>query len=146
MRHRLRGGFAIAGQRIPTDIDARRHDQPVVGEARAVRECHRARLRIDAGCRQPRLFDAATSELVVSEFLIAQIAQSGDDLVAERTGGKTRVLLDERDGDARSEALQRAGTGGAGKAAADHDDPAGRALRQGRAQRQRRAGGERCPP
>jgi hypothetical protein len=45
-----------------------------------------------------------------------------------------------------SEALQRAGTGGAGKAAADHDDPAGRALRQGRAQRQRRAGGERCPP
>ena len=37
------------------------------------------------------------------------------------------------------------GAGGAGKAAADHDDPAGGTLRQRRAKRQRRAGGERRP-
>jgi hypothetical protein len=35
VRHRFGGGFVIAWQRPPAEIDARRDDEPVVGQARA---------------------------------------------------------------------------------------------------------------
>jgi hypothetical protein len=79
-------------------------------------------------------------------LLAPQIAQSGDHLVAERAGGEGGVFLDQRHRETRVEAFQRAGAGRAGKAAADHDDPAGGTLRQCRAERHRHADGEARPP
>ena len=62
-----------------------RQHQPVVGQPRCRRERHRARLRIDRG-RSPNERDAVGRDLVVAELLLLDVAQPGDDLVAERAG------------------------------------------------------------
>ena len=69
MRHFLRGGFVVAGQRVEAQIDAGRQHQPVIGKRRAVGEGDRARLRIhlDRGLRDHR--DAGRGDLVVAELL-----------------------------------------------------------------------------
>ena len=130
MRHALGGGLVIARQRVPADIDAGRDDQPVIRQARAVGERDGAGLRIDRGRALRGQFDPGGAQLVVAELLVAQIAQPGDHEIAERAGGVFGIRLDQRHGETRVEALQGAGAGRAGKAAADHDDPRRGALRQ----------------
>ena len=117
----------------------------VVGEAGPVRQTDIARLRVDSGCGLLCQDDSGRREAVIAKLLLAQLAQSGDDLVAEGAGGEHRLRFDQRDRDVRIEALQGTGATGAGEAAADYDNAAGGALRQGRDRRQERAGACRAP-
>ena len=70
--------------------------QPVVGERAAVGERHRARGGVDAGRVGLRERDAVAGDLAVAELLLLDVAQAGDDVVAERAGGEGRVRLDQR--------------------------------------------------
>ncbi len=134
MRHALGGGFDVAGQAVPADVDARRQHQPVIGQPAGVADDHRAGVGIDASRRLEGDLDGAF-ELLVVELLRLEIAQSGDDVVAERAGGEGVAGLDQRHRDARIDVLERAGAGRAGESAAHDDDAAAGALRdRGRGQ------------
>jgi len=50
MRHRLRRGFIVAGQRVPANVDPRRQHQPVVTERRVAAQSYEAALGIDSLC------------------------------------------------------------------------------------------------
>ncbi len=67
---------------------------------------------------------AVAADLVVAELLLLDVAQAGDDVVAERAGGVGRVSLDQRDVEPGIDPFRHARRGEAGKAAPDHHDPA----------------------
>src|SRR5215212_8060064 len=131
MRHRLSGVFGVAGERVEAEIDAGREHETVVSELRAVAERDLAPVGIDRGGRLDRDLDSVLAYAVVAELLLGEVAQAGDDAVAERAGSEGRARLDERHGGIRQVAFHGAGAGRAGKAAADHDDPR-RRLTEGR--------------
>jgi hypothetical protein len=114
VRHRFGGGFVIAWQRPPSGnrCPARRRAGRRTG----------AGLRIDAGGRLPRQRNALGGELVVAELLGPEVAPAGNDLVAERAGGKRCVGLDEHHGDTPIKALQSPSAARPGKAADDDND------------------------
>ena len=138
MRHALGGGLVVARQRVEAQLDAGGEDQPVVIEGAAVGERHRARGGVDAGRAGLRERDAVAGDLAVAELLLLDVAQAGDDVVAERTGGVGRVRLDHRDVEPLVVALRHARRGESGEAATDHDDLRRRALREHRARQHRR--------
>ncbi len=86
--------------------------------------------------------DAVAGDLAVAELLLLDVAQAGDHVVAERTGGVDRVRLDQRDVEALVVALRHARRGESGEAAADDDDlrcaPLGRASGAAASTRRRR--------
>ena len=75
--------------------------------------------------------DPIGGELVVTEFLRLEVAQPGDDEIAERTGGECRAGFDQRHADARVDAPDETGAGRSGKATADDDNASARALGDG---------------
>src|SRR6516225_4097862 len=141
MRHALGGGLVIAGQPVPTDVDAGREHQAVVGKPRAISECHRASLRIDRGPGRKLEDHLIGGELVVTEFLRLEVAKPGDDAVAEWTGDERRVRFDQRHGDARIDAFDETRAARSAEAAAHDDHPPARALGDGGERQQGRAGG-----
>src|SRR5829696_9899299 len=100
MRHRLSGVFGVAGERVEAEIDAGREHETVIGELRAVAERDLAPVRIDRGGWLDRDLDAVLAHAVVAELLLGELAQAGDDAVAERAGREGRARLDERHGGA----------------------------------------------
>ena len=123
MRHALRGGLVVARQRTPA-----RYRCPATAPAGRSAAC----------CRPPRvtLRPAASTAVAacgttrtpvsgdgaIVEALGGDVAQAGDHLVAERTGGEGRVGLDQDDVRRRIGAAEEARRGGAAEPAADHDD------------------------
>jgi hypothetical protein len=142
MRHALGGGFGIAGQTVPADIDAGREHQAVVRKLRAVAERHRASLRVDRGAGRDLKHHLIAGKFVVTEFLRPDLAQSGDDAVAEWAGDECRVSFDQRHGDARIDALDETGASCSAEASA-HDDHASAGALGDRRKRQQRCSG-RC--
>ncbi len=123
--------FVIAGQCIPADIDSRRQHQPVIAELRVIAQGYEPSQRVD----RLRLIlthgYAFGAERVIAEALRRDRAQAGNDGVAERAGRVRRVRLDHGHREPGLGVLQFPSASGAGKAAADNDDP-GPALRQRR--------------
>ena len=131
MRHALGGSLGIAGQGVPTDVDARREHQSVVGMLCAIAEGHCPALRIDASRGRKLDGHLIRRKLVITELLRGKIAQPGDDSVAVGAGDERAVRLDQGHVDARIDAFDETGAGRAPKSAAHHDDASTRALRNG---------------
>ena len=96
MRHALGGGFGVARHAVPAEIDAGRQHQAVVGKPRAARERHHAGMWIDFGGDIERRDDSLGCDLLVIELLGLEIAQAGNDLVAERAGSESLAGFDQR--------------------------------------------------
>ena len=139
MRHALGRRLGISGQPIPADVDAGRQHQAVVGEPRAVGQRDGAALRIDGGSRRDVDGDLG-GDLVVAELLLLEVAQPGNDAVAERAGGECRVRFDQRHIDARVDPLDEAGAACSAETAAHHHHAAARALSDGGDRKHCRAG------
>src|SRR5262249_3684433 len=126
---------------VPTDIDAGREHQAIVGKPRAIAERHRASLRVDCSARRELDDHLVGGELVVTEFLRLEVAKPGDDAVAEWTGDERRVRLDQRHGDARIDPFDETGAGCSAEAAAHDDHAPARALGDSGKREQGCAGG-----
>jgi hypothetical protein len=150
MWHALGCCFAVPRQRVPTQIDARRQHQPVIGNACVVCQRYEPRLRIDSDCRRARQHDAIISNFVQTELLRLQVSQAGDHGIAQGACDKTRAPFDQRDRNLWIDAPDEARTGRTRKPTADHDNTAGRALRYGgnrqRSRSNSRRGGEQIAP
>jgi hypothetical protein len=83
----------------------------------------------DANDSHPSNFDPITTDFVISEFLVPQIAQSGDHLVAEWTGREGLVWLDQRHGEPWIQAFQGPSACRASEAPANDDNSPGHSLR-----------------
>ena len=124
VRHALRRGFGVAGQGIEAEVDAGREDEAVVVEGAAVM-ADAPGCGVHAGGGGAHEANAGGGHLVPAEALLVQLAQAGQDGVAERAGQVVRRGLDERHVMRRG---QNPGRGGARKAAA-HDHHPGATLR-----------------
>jgi hypothetical protein len=123
MRHLLRCGLVVARDRAPVEVDAGRHDQPVVGKPVAVGQGHRPRVDINRG--RARLGDRNPGALdsVVAELLLVDLAQVRQHRIAEGAGCVDGVRLDQGDVERGLQPLQGARHRGPTEAATDHDDP-----------------------
>ncbi len=144
MRHTLRDGFVVARQTVPADVNARRKDQPVVEKSGAIAERHHTPLRVD--CRSVRDIEQNLigGKFAVAEFLSLELAQSGDDAIAERARGKGRACLHQCHGNARVDPLDEASASCPCKAAAHHHRAPAGPLGDGRKRQHCRRGPRRC--
>jgi len=88
-----------------------------------------ARVWIDTSGSYPSNFDPIITDFVIGEFLVPQIAQSGDHFVAEWTCREGLVWLEQRDGEPWIQALQSPRGCRAGEAPANDDNSPGHSLR-----------------
>ena len=70
MRHAFRGGFAIARQCVPAQIDTGRQHEAVIGELRTVRQADTPMRRIDRDRGGEDDADAACFDLIIGELLL----------------------------------------------------------------------------
>jgi hypothetical protein len=88
MWHLLGGRLTISRQRIRAENDARCQHQPIIGKVARICERNGLSLRIDRFGFQEIQRDPIAGQLVVPELLRFGLAQSDDNLVAERAGNE----------------------------------------------------------
>src|SRR5262245_63895123 len=90
MRHDLRGGFGIARDRIPFEVDSGRDYQPVVRNATAPREPHLLLVAIDRRSHDRDDVNATFAYVIVIVPQRFQIAETADIKIREEASREIR--------------------------------------------------------
>ena len=122
MWHRLSCRLIVPGQRTPANVDPRRQHQPVIAERRPAVQRNEPSLPVNRSRPILDHSNAFGADRLIAKALYGDISEARDDRVAERAGGVDRVFLDEGHHKPGLGAVQLAGAGGPGKAAAENDD------------------------
>ena len=123
--HPFGRGLAVARDRVPAEVDARRDHQTIIGKVRAVGEANPPRLWIDARGRSLYHLDALGAYRLVAEALVPDVTEAGKDRIAEGTRREGGVRLEEDDFEAGVEPAQEARARGSGESSSHHDDVGG---------------------
>ena len=135
MRHAFAGGFIIAFNRAPAQINARRHDQPVIRHLRPIREPDLLRRGIHRDHALMHHTHPARGEFFIAESDAVHVPPPSENQVTVRASGKGPAAFDQRNVK-RGEIVTRETRGGsATKATTDDDNAPSTRLGMGQARR-----------
>ena len=123
MRHAFAGRFIIAFNRAPAQINARRHDQPVIRHLRPIREADLLRRGIHRDHALMHHTHPARGEFFIAKGDAVHVPPPSENQIAIRASGKAAAAFDQRNVK-RGEIVAREPRGGSATKAATDDDNA----------------------
>ena len=133
MRHAFAGGFIIAFNRAPAEVNARRHDQPVIRHLRPIREADLLRRGIHRDHALMHHTHPARGEFFIAEGDAVHVPPPSENQVTVRASGKGPAAFDQRNVKCWEIVARETRGGSATKATTDDDNAPSTRLGAGQA-------------